>query len=140
MHWTIYIDPEVNCAFGKYFGDLDFSRLKDAATDMYNHPDYRQGMNSLRDAREVTVPTDISFGSLFHGSRGLVNEFDDKLGACKWAIVVDDPENYAKLNQYLESGRLDHTPVDRKAFQDIDKAKAWLGLAEGYEIKFPVPG
>ena len=137
MQWSIYIDPAVNCAFGKYSGALDLDQLKNAAAEMFNHPEYREGMHSLRDSRDVTVPLDVTFGSLFHGSRSLVNEFDDKLGACKWAIVVDD-QYYGKINQYIESGKLNDTSVDRKAFQDIDKAKAWLGLPEGYEIKYPV--
>jgi len=139
MHWTIHIDPEVNCAFGKYYGALDLGQLKNAAEEMYYHPDYRENMNSLRDARNVTVPSDVSFGMLFHGSNNLVNEFDDKLGKCMWAIVVGDAQRYDKINQYIESGRLHDTLVERMAFRDMEKALRWLGIPEGYEIDFPEP-
>ena len=138
MHWTIYIDREVNCAFGKYYGVFDIGRLEIAAEEMFNHPEYRAGMNSLRDARELTMPTSkLSFGYYADKAREVMNEFDSKLGECKWAIVAGDGQNYARAHQYLVAGRLGKSQVERKAFRDMEKAMDWLGLPEGYEIKYP---
>ena len=61
MQWNIYVDPVVNCAFGNFFDELDIVQFGKAAEEMFNHSGYCIGMNSLRDARSVTVSKDISF-------------------------------------------------------------------------------
>ena len=140
MHWTIHIDPNVNCAFVKYYGAFDISQLKNSAEEMFSHPDYRVGMNALRDASNQTIPSDVSFKSLSNEARGTMNEFDHKLAKCKWAIVVGNVQSYAKVHQALVAGRIGDNPVHRKAFRDIEKAKEWLGIPEGYEIKYLATG
>ena len=43
------------------------------------------------------------------------------------AILAADVTGYAKIHQYIVSGRLYKSRVQRKAFRDIEKAKEWLG-------------
>jgi hypothetical protein len=65
MPWTIPIDPDANCAFGKYYGAFDFGQLRKSAEEIYNHPHYQIAMNTLRDLRDQNLPSDLSFRSLY---------------------------------------------------------------------------
>ena len=137
MPWNIHIDPDVNCVFVKYYGDFALEQIKAAADDVSNHPGYRIGMDFLRDSREQRISKDLSFKSLSNAAHRVMDKFDQERGKCKTAIVAGDAQSYAKVHQYVVAGRLDNSPVERKAFRDIEKAKEWLGLPEGYDITYP---
>jgi len=137
MSWNVYINPEVNCVFVKYYGDFELEQIRGAAEDVSNHPDYREGMNFLRDCREQKISKDISFKALSTEAHRVTDEYDPKRGKCRTAFVVSNAESYSKVHQYVVSGRLSHTQVERRAFRDIEKAKEWLGLPENYEINYP---
>ena len=94
-------------------------------------------MNTLRDAREQPIPADVSFKSLAVEARVIMSKVDPNLTNIKMAIVASDRQSYAKLHQYIVAGRLGRSPVERKAFRDIDKALRWLDISEDYEIKYP---
>ena len=137
MPWTIHIDPDVNCAFAMYYGAFDILAIRSSSEEIYNHPDYRVGMNSLRDVRDQVIPSDVSFKSLSKEAKNIMDEFDSKLDNCKMAILAGDAQSYAKIHQYIVAGRLGKTPIERKGFRDMEKAKEWLGIPEDYEIKYP---
>ncbi len=137
MPWHIHIDPELNCVFVKYYGDFEIDQIRGAAEDVSNHPDYREGMNFLRDCREQKISKDISFHTLADEAHSVFDKYDPERGHCRTAIVAGDAESYSKIHQYVVSGRLSHTGVERMAFRDIAKAKEWLGLPKDYKVEFP---
>ena len=139
MPWTIYIDPDVNCAFAKYYGAFDIGEIRSSSEEIYNHPDHRVGMNSLRDVRDQIIPSDVSFRSLSNEAKNIMNEFDSKLVNCRMAIVASEVQSYAKIHQYIVAGRLSKSPIERKGFRDMERAKEWLGLPDSYQIKYPDP-
>ena len=139
MSWKIHIDPDVNCVFVKLYGNFELDQFTGIATDISNHPDYRVGMNSLRDLRDQSVMTDLSFKSLADQAKRAMDQYGDKLGKCRMAIVAGDVQSYAKVHQYIVAGKLGDYPIERKAFRDIEKAMAWLGVPRDYEIKYPAP-
>ena len=140
MPWIIHIDPDVNCAFIKYDDPFEVGQLGRAAEEVFNHSDYRAGMNILRDARDRPFPSDLLFKSLSNAVKSIDKKFAHKLSQCRWATVVGDVQSYAKVHQALVAGRIGGKPVERKVFRDIEKAMDWLGLPEGYEIKYPDQG
>ena len=97
-------------------------------------------MNMLHDFSDVKFPSDISYDSLSDSFKRNTQQYGGMVVNCQSAIVVGDAQSYMKIHQYLVSGRLDHSSVQRKAFRNIEKAKAWLGLPGDYEIKYPEPG
>ena len=135
MKCTVHIDPEVNCAFIKRAGAYEFRDTFDVLNSMVNHPDHREDTNILYDARDLRIPTDEPFESMSESYKFITQIYSNKADTCRSAIVVGDAQNYAKAHQYIVSGRLDKSTVERKPFRDIEKAKEWLGLPEGYEIK-----
>jgi len=135
MAWAINIDPEVNCVFFTFGGDFNINKLGDSVLNILNHPDYRRGMNILRDGRHKPIPSDVTFKTISEEAKRSQFEYDKKLGPCRWATVVSDGQSYAKVHQFIVTGRLADNPVERKVFRDIEKAMEWLGLPEGYEIK-----
>ena len=137
MAWTIHIDPDVNCAFIKHYGAFDIDDPLNATKSLLIHPDFQGGTNSLHDNRNIHIPSDVTFNALSDTYKRITQEYEAKVSECKAAIVVGDAQSYAKVHQFIVSGRLDRNPVERKAFRDIEKAKEWLGLPEGYEIKNP---
>ena len=140
MAYTIFVDPDVNCAFSKFYGAFDIGEWKDSVEEMVNHPDYCDGMNVLRDARDQIIPSDVSYETIANQARDVMILFDHMLEKCRWGIVVDDGQSYAKVHQYLAARRLIDSPIERKLFRDMQTAKEWLGLPGGYEIKYPEPG
>ena len=106
---------------------------------MLDHPNHRSNMNMLHDFSDVKFPSDISYDSLSDSFKRNMQQYGDEVVNCKSAVVVGDAQSYIKIHQYIVSGRLEKSSVERKAFRDIEKAKEWLGLPEGYEIKYPEP-
>ena len=136
MAWTINIDHEVNCAFLKFDSSFKISHISESAQDIVNHPDFKTGINILRDSRELKIPSDITFKSLSEESLRIINEINQKMGECKAAVVVGDSQSYAKFHQFIVTGRLTTNPVERKVFRDIAAAREWLDIPPDYEIKF----
>ena len=140
MPWTTHIDPDVNCVFTKFYGTFEVDQITGAAEDMFNFPEYRVGMNFLRDSREQQIPIDLSYKAISNEAKQMIDKFGDRHGMrCKSALVAGDAQSYAKLHQYIVTGRLSETYVRRKAFRDIEKALRWLDIPEGYEIIYPLP-
>ena len=140
MKCTIHIDPNVNCALINLSDDYEFRDLDEFLNRMINHPDHHPDTNILVDGRDLRMPPDKTYKSLSENFKLASQIFSSKTDTCRSGIVVGDAQNYAKVHQYIVSGRLEKTPVERKVFRDIGKAKAWLGLPEGYEIKNPERG
>jgi len=140
MAWSLHIDPEVNCAFIKRAGAYESCDTFDVLNSMVNHPDHREDTNIFYDASDLRIPSDEPFESRSASYKLITQIYSSKADTCRSAIVVGDAQNYAKAHQYIVSGRLEKSKVERKAFRDIEKAFAWLGLPEGYEIKLPVTG
>ena len=140
MPYTVHIDPEVNCAFVRLTGKVNFKELDESTSEIIKHPSYRDGMNILRDAREQIVPKELSFKDMSVEAGRQMKRHDLILGKCRWAVLVSDANAYAKVHQFIVTGRLQNHTVERKPFRDIMKALAWLGLPEGYEIEYPETG
>ena len=136
MSYTIHVDPDVNCVFIKFSGSFEIGDMGKSVNELLVHPNYRQGMNILRDAREQAFPEDITYESISKEAKRYLAEFDQKMGVCKLAILVGDPKSYVKVHQFIVSGRLSSSLVERNVFRDAEKAKVWLGIPEKYEIKF----
>ena len=129
--WTTHIDVDVNCVFNKSFGPFEIEQIKNAADEMFSHPDYRVGMNILRDLKDQIIPPEITFKALSSAAKKMMADNDNKFGNCKMAIVAGDVQTYSKVHQYIKTGRFGDTPIERKAFRDIEKALRWLDIPEG---------
>ncbi len=137
MAWTLHIDPAVNCSFIKHYGPFDLSALDESTEARLNHPDFKVGMNFLHDFLDQRIPPDLAFKTLSEESNRLVKKYGYKVGPCKGALVVGDGQSYAKIHQFVLTNRFEKNPIERKAFRDIEKAKEWLDIPEGYEINYP---
>lgn len=139
MPYSIYIDPAVNCVFVESSGPFTVGPWDDAIKEFLAHPDYRQGLNILRDISKQIIPADLTFQTISVEVKRRNLETDETLGDCRLAILVGDPQSYAKAHQFIVAGRLRKSPVERKAFRELKTAKEWLGIPEDYEIKNPAP-
>ena len=137
MSYLIHIDPAVNCAFCKFWGPHDFSEMDQSTSDLIAHPDYKPGMNILRDFREQILPEDLSFKSLSEESMKQQQRHDQLLGRCRWAVLCRDGNMYAKVHQFIVTGRLANHSVERKPFRKLEDALVWLGVPRDYEPVYP---
>ena len=137
MPYTIYVDPQVNCVFVRLTGTFSYRALEKSTSDTLKHPDYRKGMNILRDIRADSMTDDWSFRGINKDGKAQMSRFDRMLGKCKWAVVVADAKSYAKVHQFIATGRLENNLVKRKPFRELDKALDWLGVPAGYELPYP---
>jgi hypothetical protein len=136
MSFTLSIDPSVNCAFIRLNEEFKFGVVEVAIEEIVNHSNYRKGMNVMRDSRTQPIPQDTPYKLLSDKLKHLMAGHDQMLGECKLALVLGDAQSYAKAHQFIVTGRLETSPVERKPFRDIKKAFAWLGIPEDYEIKY----
>ncbi len=137
MPYTLHIDPKVNCVFYRFYGAFEMNMRHQSMDEVLAHPDFKIGMNFLRDVREQPFPADITYQSISEGAQYMLQKNDLLIGNCRWAVVVKDAENYAKMHQFIVTGRLSRAEVERKPFRDIEKAKEWLDLPADYQIKYP---
>jgi hypothetical protein len=137
MAWTMLIDVDVNCVFFKHRNDFDFSAIAESSVARLNHLDFRPGMDFLHDIQDADIREDLSYATISEDSKSVIVNYNEQLGACKGALVAGDGQGYAKIHQFIVSGRLLKNPIERMAFRDIEKAKQWLGLADDYQIKQP---
>jgi len=94
-------------------------------------------MNVLRDIRKQTISEDWSYHSMSKEAQTQMERHDTILGKCKWAVLVPDANFYAKVHQFITTGRLGNHLVERKPFRELDAALEWLGVPTDYEIKYP---
>ena len=125
MAYTYYIDPEVNCIFIRQFGEFEvgegFLSFKAIADD----PLLDLSMNILRDMRDVSIP------SIYHDSLEEIKRVRDQL-----AWVVGNAADYAVAHRWSATTRLDRR-ITRKPFRNMAPAREWLGIPDGYQIKYP---
>ena len=57
------------------------------------------------------------------------------LGKCRWATIVANAQSYAKVHQFIVTGRLGSHQVEQKPFRNIEKARKWLGIPADYKIQ-----
>ena len=136
MSFTVHLDPGVNCAFIKHKAPFDIDNLAKSAGYRLTHPDFQKNMNFLHDFTDLVIPKDTKFAVLSETSKQIIQDYNHLMGSCKGALVVGDSVSYAKIHQFIESGRFDKNPVDRKVFNDLNKAFEWLEIPQDYEIKF----
>ena len=135
MSYTFYIEPTINCIFYKFYGAYDTSVREQSVLDAINHPDFNKEMNILSDTRNQPIPSDISFKSITDEVRQNLKIYDRMLGKCRWATIVANAQSYAKVHQFIVTGRLGSHQVERKPFRNIEKARKWLGIPADYKIK-----
>jgi len=90
MPFDIHIDPEVNCVFFRSTGPHIVEFVSPMFELMFAHPEYRQGMNVLRDMRTQQVPPDTTFKAISDRSKQVHVDIDRQMGKCKLGIVVGD--------------------------------------------------
>ena len=138
MPFDFHIDPEVNCVFFRTTGPHSVDEVALVFDEILAHPDFRKGMNVLRDMRTQQVPPDTTFKTISDRAKQTHIYIDLDLGGCKLAIVVGDAVSYAKVHQFIVTGRLSQSPVERKPYRNLEDAKHWLGISEDYDIKYPM--
>ena len=137
MSFSTYIDPDANCLFVRHYGSFDLGEVLESLEENLSNPIFRIDMNVLRDYRDQTFPSDLTFKLLSGTSKSIMEDFDRKFGKCKAAIVVGDTTSYAKVHQYIVSTRLMVTQIERRLFREIEEAKEWLEIPEDYVVSYP---
>jgi hypothetical protein len=136
MPYKLLIDININCAFIRHDAPFDLSNIAKSSDDRLSHPDFKKGTDFLHDLRSLIIPVDTSFKIIAQESKRIIREYNQRIGACKGAMVVGDGQSYAKIHQFIESGRFSNNPIERKVFRDIQKAFEWLEIPQDYEIDY----
>ena len=134
MPYTIQFEPKYNCIFIKFYGRHDIADLEKTVEDILNSAEYQPGMNILRDLRDQSIPEDVTFKSISETAKHVMQNLDFKLGKCKWAAVTGDAQSFAKVHQFIVTGRLGNSPVERKVFNEFEQALAWLDLPADFKV------
>lgn len=131
MPWTQHIDQEFNCVVVVHEGQWEDVEFLFQYRELVNHPDHREGMNILRDARQTRPSPNLKYDWFVRHREELVG-IDQKLGKCRHAAVVRSSYHTGIANQARLM--LDDTQVERKPFMDMLEAKRWLRLPTDYHL------
>ena len=93
-------------------------------------------MNILRDIRQTHFPPDIDYQYIKKYQGSGVSEAEYITGTAQIAWVAGNRDDFILLHQISVTDRLRSGSVERKPFRDIQKAKAWLGIPDDYEIPY----
>lgn len=136
MACNYYIDGNVNCIFLRHFDDYQAREALKSISLAILDPDYRQGMNILRDMTGSNFPESFNFVSLKETGNIIVPDVDRAMGKCKLAIVVNCAKDFATAHQMAVATRMIGTNVERKPFRDMQKARDWLEIPDQYQIRY----
>jgi len=141
MAWDYIIEQDLNLVFIVEFGEFILAYVDEIYHTLFDDPKYATGMNFCYDLRTVkyTEKDKYNFEFISKMSNSINVHIDYRLGECKLALTVHNPENYKLIHQWLVSMRLAPSPVKRKLFKSFPAALEWLGVPEEYEIKYPNP-
>ena len=78
MPFDVHIDPEVNCVFFRSTGPHSIEDVSPAFDGVIVHPDYRRGMNLLRDMRTQQIPRGATFKSMSNLAKQVHRDIDQQ--------------------------------------------------------------
>ncbi len=131
------IDTKANCVHIRHTGTFDAREFEEYFGVLITDPEFLPSMNFIQDLRQCDIPDEIDYSVISSELRDIASRIDSNLSACHMAIVAKNPQDYAKVHQFIVALRFAKTSVERRAFRDMDKAREWIGLPKDYEIKFP---
>jgi len=136
MPYRFYLDAKVNCIFIQHFDEFQQNDGINVTNEVLGNPEYRMGMNILRDATQTPLPKRFSDNSYLYESRRQAEKMDLLLGTCRLAWIVGSAKDFGAVHRWSVSTRLSKS-VERHPFRELSKALEWLGIPAEYEIRFP---
>lgn len=131
------IDKEQNCVFVQYYGELGDREFEEQLSDLLSQPNYKKGMNILRDVRSTTLPLAWDFDWLKRMALRIAHN-NESLGHDRLvAWVVGNSNDYMTIHKFSTLGQLNLYRADRRPFRDISEALEWLDIPNDYEIVYP---
>lgn len=121
MPITYFIDTAAGIVNLRSAGEPTAKDFAVAMQEVFEHSDYRPGMNFISDRREAG-PMSKDY---IRGAISFVGRHTDKLAGSRWALVVGPhPVEYgiARMGDMLAH----EIPVPRGIFTSIEDALAWL--------------
>lgn len=136
MSFHYYVDTKISCVFIRHF---DYFHVGDGAASiklLLADADHRPDMNILRDLTQVSFSQETAERSFSAQVRHSARAQEQLLGHCLMAWVLGSAEDFAVGHRWSASTRPTRS-FTRRPFRAIGPARAWLGIPEGYVIKYP---
>ena len=105
---------------------------------LFKDPAVLPGNNNLRDTGATALLQTLGMQRSIKGSREQSLNLFGELQGGRYAWVVSDAENFAVIHRWAASLRFAGN-FEIRPFRELPKAMQWLGLPEGYKIKYPAP-
>lgn len=135
MAYQHYIDEAAETVFIEHSGNIGAEEVFEAFQEILADPDYRPGMNFLRDTRFAQLPDNWSYTRFRTVSAPRLQELWAQMGVCKLAWVAGQGRNYRLANQAAMMNRLALSGmVERQPFVNLEDALVWLDLSPNHEI------
>jgi len=123
MPVVVRIDKQQGLVFRKATGTISVEELLASFLSVLQHPDYRSGMSSLNDLREVTVS---SYSPQVKKIAEFLKNHSEQTGAARAALVVSSDAMFG-MGRALQ-GFASRSPMEIEIFRDMGEARKWLGL------------
>jgi len=125
MPIEVRIDKQLGVVLRRVTGKVTTEELIANFIETLQHPDYRPGMRSLSDLREVHPST-------FSADARKIGDFvvsrSKQTGSARAAIVVSQDASYGMVRVLQVFAQ--NSPMDIQVFRDMNEARTWLGLDE----------
>ncbi|MBT3989536.1 MAG: hypothetical protein HON14_02535 [Rhodospirillaceae bacterium] len=134
MAFAIVISKELNCVFIRHEGQMAVTDIPASFDEILAHPDFKKGMNILRDSTNAIQPQEYDFNFFQRESPGRLGKYEPFFGKCKLAWVISNPKEFAIVHRYTIARRMSDDLMERHPFNTIQAAIDWLGLPADSEI------
>jgi hypothetical protein len=119
----VRIDVERGVVIRRAWGEVTVNELTESFSKVLQDPDYRSGMPSLSDLRDLKV---TGFTPTIRGIAEFIERRREQTGAARAAVVVSSEAAYGLLRM-LQA--LTHkSPMEIRPFRKMEEALEWLGL------------
>ena len=123
MPIEVTVDKENDLVHRVVTGTNTTDEVLESLQAVLSHPDYRPGMRSLTDLREMKHLADAN--DIKRLARFLVGQAN-RLKPAKVAVVVSSQASYGMMR--MLQVYCSELPIAIEIFDDLDEAERWLGL------------
>tara|TARA_B100000315_G_scaffold236682_1_gene252743 strand:- start:12420 stop:12908 length:489 start_codon:yes stop_codon:yes gene_type:complete len=138
MPYHSRIFPEINVVYFFHYGKMEADEALKQFSDMFADPEYRVGMNLIRDTREAILPPEWDFSYFHRPLPQQVQDYWKKVSDCKLAWIHKGGGQYKIIHQAILSQRMSHNNnVERYACRTMEEVKIRLDIPLDFDISLP---
>jgi len=123
MQWNVSFEPALSCMVVQVSGTPTLAGVVSYVREIFAHPDWQDGMNTLIDYSEVVASTVKT--EFVRRIADIPQHWIEKLGGGRCAMVVASKAGFGMARMW-EMMTKENVAFEIKIFDSISEAREWL--------------